>query len=151
VQTVRTKGGWIFVMCMLDKFWLALIERIGRSDLAADPRFASGELRGENRNALTAELDAAMGGRTTGEWIDLLSGVVPVGPVHDVKQALESRFVAEIGMVSHVPHPLLPSMRLLASPLKIDGVRPEQKVCPPLGADNETVLGGPMPHSGAAS
>jgi crotonobetainyl-CoA:carnitine CoA-transferase CaiB-like acyl-CoA transferase len=150
VQTVRTKDGWIFVMCMLDKFWLALIERIGRSDLAADARFASGRLRGEHRNALTVELDAAMSVRTTDEWIDILSGVVPVAPVYDVKSALENSFVEETGMVRNVPHPLLPTMRLLASPLKIDGVRPDQKVCPPLGADNEAVLGGLMPNAGAS-
>jgi hypothetical protein len=41
-------------------------------------------------------------------------------------------------------------MRLLASPLKIDGVRPSQKVCSPLGADNEAVLGGLMPKAGAS-
>jgi crotonobetainyl-CoA:carnitine CoA-transferase CaiB-like acyl-CoA transferase len=150
VQTVRTKDGWIFVMCMLDKFWLALVERIGRSDLASDPRFASGRLRGENRGALTAELDAAMSVRTTDEWIEMLSGVVPVGPVYDVKRALENPFVEEVGMVRRVPHPLLPSMRLLANPLKIDGVRPDQKVCSPLGADNESVLGGIMPKAGAS-
>jgi crotonobetainyl-CoA:carnitine CoA-transferase CaiB-like acyl-CoA transferase len=150
VQTVCTKDGWIFVMCMLDKFWLALVERIGRSDLANDPRFASGRLRGENRGALTAELDAAMSVRATDEWIEILSGVVPVGPVYDVERALENPFVEEIGMVRNVPHPLLPNMRLLASPLKIDGVRPSQKVCSPLGADNEAVLGGLMPKAGAS-
>jgi crotonobetainyl-CoA:carnitine CoA-transferase CaiB-like acyl-CoA transferase len=150
VQTVRTRDGWIFVMCMLDKFWLALVERIGRSDLASDPRFASGRLRGENRGALTAELDAAMSVRTTDEWIEILSGAVPVGPVYDVKRALENPFVEEIGMVRNVPHPLMPAMRLLANPLKINGERPSQKVCSPLGADNESVLGGPMPKSGAS-
>ncbi|MFZ1105620.1 MAG: CoA transferase, partial [Hyphomicrobiaceae bacterium] len=106
VQTIRTKDGWIFVMCMLDKFWLALVERIGRSDLARDPRFASGRLRGENRGALTAELDAAMSVGTTDEWIDILSGAVPVGPVYDVRRALENPFVEETGMVRTVPHPL---------------------------------------------
>jgi crotonobetainyl-CoA:carnitine CoA-transferase CaiB-like acyl-CoA transferase len=151
VQTVRTKDGWIYVMCMLDKFWLALVERIDRSDLARDPRFASGRLRGEHRGALTEELDAAMSTRTTDEWIDILSGVVPVGPVYDVKRALENPFVEQIGMVRNVPHPLLPAMRLLANPLKVDGVRPDQKVCPPLGADNESVLGGLMPKAGASS
>jgi crotonobetainyl-CoA:carnitine CoA-transferase CaiB-like acyl-CoA transferase len=150
VQTVRTRDGWIFVMCMLDKFWLALVERIGRADLAGDPRFASGRLRGENRDALTAELDAAMIAKTTDEWIDILSGVVPVGPVYDVKRALENPFVEETGMVHAVPHPLLPAMRLLANPLKIDGVRPDQTVCSPLGADNEAVLGKLTPKDGAS-
>jgi crotonobetainyl-CoA:carnitine CoA-transferase CaiB-like acyl-CoA transferase len=150
VQTVRTKDGWIFVMCMLDKFWLALVERIGRSDLATDPRFSSGRLRGEHRSALTAELDSAMSVKTTDEWIDILSGIVPVGPVYDVRRALANPFVEETGMVRTVPHPLLPAMRLLANPLKVDGVRPAQTVCSSLGADNEAVLGEPMPKDGAS-
>jgi crotonobetainyl-CoA:carnitine CoA-transferase CaiB-like acyl-CoA transferase len=150
VQTVRTRDGWIFVMCMLDKFWMALTERIRRPDLAQDPRFASGRLRGENRGALTAELDAAMSVKTTDEWIAILSGAVPVGPVYDVKRALENPFVEAVGMVGDVPHPLLPAMRLLANPLKIDGVRPDQKVCSPLGADNASVLGGLTRKAGAS-
>jgi crotonobetainyl-CoA:carnitine CoA-transferase CaiB-like acyl-CoA transferase len=150
VQTVRTKDGWIFVMCMLDKFWMALLERVGRSDLATDPRFASDRLRGEHRSALTAELDSAMSVKTTDEWIDILSGVVPVGPVYDVKRALENPFVEETGMVRTVAHPLLPAMRLLASPLKIDGVRPAQRVCSSLGADNEAVLGALTSKDGAS-
>ncbi len=39
VQTLRTADGWIFVGCMMDKFWDALVAGLGRPDLAADPRF----------------------------------------------------------------------------------------------------------------
>src|SRR5262249_36779249 len=48
-QTLATRDGWIFVMCMTDKFWLALIEAIGRPDLQADPRFASIRARHTHR------------------------------------------------------------------------------------------------------
>jgi crotonobetainyl-CoA:carnitine CoA-transferase CaiB-like acyl-CoA transferase len=142
VQTVRTKDGWIYVMCMLDKFWHALAERIGRADLMQDPRFATGGLRGDNRAALTAELDAAMSKRTTDEWVRELSGAVPVGPVYEVERALDNPFVETVGMVGNVPHPHLPGMRMIANPLKIDGKRPDQKVCSPLGGDNAELLGG---------
>ncbi len=141
VQTVRTKDGWIYVMCMLDKFWHALAERIGRADLMQDPRFATGGLRGDNRAALTAELDAAMSKRTTDEWVRELSGAVPVGPVYEVERALDNPFVETVGMVGNVPHPHLPGMRMIANPLKIDGKRPDQKVCSPLGGDNAELLG----------
>ena len=57
VQTVRTQDGWIYVMCMLDKFWQALVEKIERPDLLTDPRFATATARRENRDALTPELD----------------------------------------------------------------------------------------------
>jgi crotonobetainyl-CoA:carnitine CoA-transferase CaiB-like acyl-CoA transferase len=141
VQTVRTKDGWIYLMCMLDKFWDAVLPLIGREDLGSDPRFATGILRGKNRDALTAELDRAFSAKTTDEWIALLTGVVPVGPVYDVARALANPFVETVGMVRQVPHPERADMRLLANPLKVDGARPQQKVCPPLGADTAAVLG----------
>ena len=150
VQTVRTKDGWIYLMCMLDKFWDALLPLIGREDLAQDARFATGILRGENRAALTQELDQAFSEKTTDEWISILTGIVPVGPVYDVARALANPFVETVGMVRDVPHPLLPQMKQLANPLKVDGRRPDQTVCPALGADNEEVLGKLSPGSRVA-
>ena len=141
VQTVRTRDGWVYVMCMMDKFWAALLPIVGREDLADDPRFATGILRGRNRDALTPLLDDAFAARTSVEWIETLSGVLPVGPVLDVAQALANPFVAETGMVATVPHPGKPDLKLLANPLKINGRRLSQRVCSPMGADNEDVLG----------
>ena len=37
VQTVRTKDGWVYVMCMKQKFWEELAQRIGHPELIADP------------------------------------------------------------------------------------------------------------------
>jgi crotonobetainyl-CoA:carnitine CoA-transferase CaiB-like acyl-CoA transferase len=141
VQTVRTKDGWIYVMCMKDKFWEVLAGRIGRAALIADPRFATAAARRENRAELTRELDAAMSARTTDEWLEALTGLVPAAPVYDVAQAVANPFVAETGMVGDVPHPAKPDFRMLANPLKIDGRRPELRVCSPLGADNAALLG----------
>jgi crotonobetainyl-CoA:carnitine CoA-transferase CaiB-like acyl-CoA transferase len=145
VQTVRTKDGWLYLMCMLDKFWDAMLPLIGRQDLADDPRFASGPLRGQNRAALTVELDQAFSARTTDEWIAALTGVVPVAPIYDVAHALANPFAETVGMVRKVPHPELPEMKLLANPLKVNGRRPEQTVCPALGTDNDEILGKASP------
>jgi len=149
VQTVRTRDGWIYVMCMKEKFWEVLAERIGRPELVTDPRFATPAARRENRSELTRVLDAVMGERTTGEWLEVLSGHLPAAPVFDVAQAFANPFVADTDMVRNVPHPAKADFKLLANPLKIDGVRPEQRVCSPLGADNETLLG--PAHSRAAA
>ncbi|HEY9566713.1 MAG TPA: hypothetical protein VIR38_01380, partial [Thalassobaculum sp.] len=61
--------------------------------------------------------------------------------VHDVGQAFANPFVEEIGMVRTVPHPARPDFKMLANPLKIDGERPAQAVCSPLGGDNAALLG----------
>ncbi|GJD52133.1 Acetyl-CoA:oxalate CoA-transferase [Methylobacterium crusticola] len=135
VQTLRTADGWIFVGCMMDKFWDALLDGLGRPDLAADPRFATAAARRDHRDALTALLDEAFAAKPTAAWLAILAGRLPVAPVHDVAQALANPFVAEVGMIARVPHPARPDLRLLANPLKIDGRRPGQAACSALGAD----------------
>ncbi|MGE0719870.1 MAG: CaiB/BaiF CoA transferase family protein [Alphaproteobacteria bacterium] len=145
VQTQRTADGWIYVMCMTDRFWSLLTEKLERPDLAADPRFADQAARRDNRAAVTAALDAVFSKRTTAQWLERLTGVVPVAPVFDVAEALANPFVAETGMVAAVPHPARPDFRVPASPLRIDGERPAQRVGSRLGADNEDLLGRPFP------
>ncbi len=141
VQTVRTRDGWIYVMCMKEKFWEVLAAKIGQPELAKDPRFATGAARHKNMGPLTEALDAAMSTKTTAEWLKILTGFLPVGPIYDVAQAFANPFMETVGMVAATPHPAKPEFKLLANPLKIDGKRLSQKVCSPLGADNEAILG----------
>ena len=141
VQTFRTGDGWIYVMCMTERAWRILADRIDRPELKDDPRFADQAARRENRAALERELDAAFGTRTTNDWLERLTGHVPVAPVYDVAQAFANPFVETAGMVRSVPHPARPDFRMLANPLKFDGERPQQTVCSPLGGDTEALLG----------
>lgn len=140
VQTFPTANGWIFVMCMTDKFWRTLCEVIGRTDLPDDERFATADRRRENREALTPILDAELRKQTTEHWLGLLTGKIPVAPVYDIAQALDAPFTRRTGMVRSIAHPARPELRVLANPLKIDGVRPEQRACAALGADNALLL-----------
>ena len=55
-------------------------------------------------------------------------------------QALDSGFTSDAGIVSSVPHPVKGTLRVIANPLRIDGRRPAQAACAPLGADNDTLL-----------
>ena len=140
VQTFPTADGWIFIMCMTEKFWQALLQGIGAEQLAVDPRFASVAARNANREALNVEIDAVLLTQTSSHWLSVLQGKLPVGPVLTVEQALANPFVAENGMISHVPHPLRPDFRMLSNPLKIDGKRLSQRVCAALGEDNDAIL-----------
>ena len=144
VQTFPTADGWIFVMCLTDKFWNALLGVMKRTDLNADARFSSQAARAGNREALTAALDAEFRREPTKHWMDVLAGVLPIAPVFDLEQALESPFLRTTGMISHVPHPRRPDLRVLANPIKINGERLSQRVCPAPGADNEAILANPQ-------
>jgi len=132
VQTFRTADGWIYVMCMTDKFWSALLDVLARPDIGDDPRFADQKLRAQHRAELTQALDEAFGAHPTRHWLGALTGVLPVSPVLTVQQALDNPFLREIDMVRPVPHPGDPELKLLGNPLKFDGARLSQRVCRPL-------------------
>jgi crotonobetainyl-CoA:carnitine CoA-transferase CaiB-like acyl-CoA transferase len=140
VQTFPTADGWIFVMCMNDKFWRLFAEAMEHSDLPDDPRFASPEGRWQNRDILTGIIDTELRKHPTAHWLARLTGKVPIAPVYDLAQALDAPFPQRTGMVRSIPHPAKPELRVLANPLKIDGQRLEQRACAPLGADNAAVL-----------
>ena len=141
VQTLPTADGWVFVMCLTEKFWTALLDTIRRPELAKDPRFATAKARNENREPLTAALDHEFRKQPTAYWMSVLGGVLPIAPVFGLDEALDSPFLAANRMVSKVPHPARPDMRVLANPIKINGQRLSQVVCSEAGADNAAVLG----------
>jgi crotonobetainyl-CoA:carnitine CoA-transferase CaiB-like acyl-CoA transferase len=141
VQTFPTADGWIFIMCMHEKFWTELVRVLGREELTKDPRFVDGNTRHRYRKELTTILDPVFKQATTERWLARLSGVLPVGPVYDVAGALSSSFARASGMIQTVAHPEKPDLKLLTSPIKVNGARAELTACPPLGADNEALLG----------
>ena len=147
VQTVPTADGWIFIMCMTQKFWEAMLGALDRLDLQADPRFTDNPSRFSNREALTGILDAEFQRRPTAYWVELLSPVMPVAPVLDIGQALTTPFVEATGMVQTARHPK-GDLRVMSSPIKINGERPRLDAGSSLGADNRAVLGEPAPAEG---
>jgi crotonobetainyl-CoA:carnitine CoA-transferase CaiB-like acyl-CoA transferase len=140
VQTFPTADGWIFIMCMTDKFWDALLGQLDRRDLATLPEFATAAARNQHRGRLTELLDGEFRKHPTSHWLAKLQGVLPVAPVRGLADALDSEFLQESGMLTEVDHPAKPGLRLLANPLKFDGKRPALRACSPLGADTEDVL-----------
>jgi crotonobetainyl-CoA:carnitine CoA-transferase CaiB-like acyl-CoA transferase len=140
VQTLPTADGWVFVMCLTDKFWNALLDVIGRKDLNADPRFATQAARNSNREPLTAALDAEFRKQPTTYWMKALAGILPIAPVLELGEALDSPFLVANRMIASVPHPARPDMRVLANPIKINGKRLSQQACSPMGADTAAVL-----------
>jgi crotonobetainyl-CoA:carnitine CoA-transferase CaiB-like acyl-CoA transferase len=140
VQTFPTANGWIFVMCMTDKFWESLTSVLGTPEISNDPRFATQQGRFSNRGDLTQMLDSAFRRESTEYWLGKLEGVLPVAPVLDLAQALDNPFLNKTGMIQSLPHPEKPDMRILANPIKINGKRLEQNACSPMGADTAALL-----------
>ena len=141
VQTFPTLDGWVFIMCMTDKFWGELLAAIGRTDLASDPRFTTQSQRQANRGALMGIIDGELRQQSTAFWLDKLNGVLPIAPVLDLAQALDSPFLQTTEMIHTISHPARPDMRVLSNPIKINGERLAQTPCSAYGADTRAYVG----------
>ena len=100
--------------------------------LQRDERFSTMAARLEHRAALTQALDEVFKKKETAQWLKLLSGRVPVGPVNDMRTALASPFVAASGMVQTIDHPKKRGLRVFTLPVNIDGERPQAVAAEPL-------------------
>jgi crotonobetainyl-CoA:carnitine CoA-transferase CaiB-like acyl-CoA transferase len=128
-------------MCILPKFWERLCEIAGHPELPADPRFAAPEARFAHRDALAAVLDRALKKRTSAEWMAAFAGNVPAAPVLSLPQALDNPYFRAGDGIAEVDHPLRRGLKVVASPVRVDGARPAARPAPMLGADTDAILG----------
>ena len=140
VQLFQTADGWIFVMCMTDKFWQALLDALGRADLGVDARFSTAVARRDHRDELTSILDREFQREGTRHWLDRLQGLLPAAPVYDLAQALDNPYARSIGMVRELPLPARADFRVLANPIKLDGQRLPARPAPGLGEHTDELL-----------
>jgi crotonobetainyl-CoA:carnitine CoA-transferase CaiB-like acyl-CoA transferase len=139
-QHFRTRDGDLVIMCMKEKFWRRLIERMGLAHLADDPRFRTFRDRLAHRDELVPLLKTVMLTGTTAEWLDALRGHVPVAPVYTVEQALQDEQVLAREMVIEVEHARLGRLRQVGCPIKIDETRPRYEPASRCGADTDRLL-----------
>jgi len=124
-----------------DRLFERTCEVLGRPELAADERFATNEARVRNRESLIPLLSEAFATRTAAEWLEALeSAAVPCAPV----RAMDEVFAASEGAatVQEIQDPVRGLLRLVASPIRIDGARaPIRRPPPRLGEHTDEVLG----------
>ena len=81
--------GWVSLGVPNDRFWVPLVARMGRPELAEDPRYRSNEDRVRHRG----EVDEAVGAWTRMHTRDrlgeLLGGEIPFAPVFDASDVFE--------------------------------------------------------------
>ena len=140
VQLFQTSDGWIFIMCMTEKFWQALLADLNRPDLGRDPRFSTVAARGQHRDALTPILDEEFKKRATAAWLRRLTGELPVAPVYDLPLALDNPFLKTLGMIQTIPHSARSDFRALANPIRLDGKRLPAVAAAALGANTAELL-----------
>jgi crotonobetainyl-CoA:carnitine CoA-transferase CaiB-like acyl-CoA transferase len=79
--------------------------------------------------------------RTAEEWVETIRDVgIPCGPVNTLAEALADEHLSSTDMLQEIEHPLAGMLRMLGSPLLIDGERPPiQRPPPTLGQHTDEV------------
>ena len=96
--------GQMFLGILNDAQFLKFCRKIGRDDLAVDPRFQTSISRIENREVLHEAMDEALKPFTRAELCKNLMDVgIPAGPVHNVAEALGQAHVAARDMLVKRP------------------------------------------------
>jgi crotonobetainyl-CoA:carnitine CoA-transferase CaiB-like acyl-CoA transferase len=92
-----TADGWLFVMCVMPKFWVALCEALGLPELVDDPRFGRNEDRTANREELRPLLVERLKTRGRMEWFEeLLADGIACGPINTVEEGIA--FAERVGL-----------------------------------------------------
>ena len=110
-----------------EKLWALACAAMGRTDLAADPRYAGNAARVDNRVALCAELAALFATAPAAHWLALFDAAgVPAGPINSVDQALAHPVAAARGMRIELDGiPMIGSpLNLSESPRRLDRAPP---------------------------
>ena len=141
--TARDGKGFVIHLSSPKKFWLALLQAVGRPDLAVDPRFAERKQRIKNYAALCDELGAVFATQDRDIWLDrLVQADVPAGPIHDLKGVFNDPQVDALQMVAKVPHPAgRGEVSLIRNAVRMSDTPPViRNAAPQLGQHNSEIL-----------
>jgi crotonobetainyl-CoA:carnitine CoA-transferase CaiB-like acyl-CoA transferase len=141
-QVFQTRDGEMFIAGANNRLWARLCQALGREDLLQDPRFATQADRVQHRQVLLPMLQGETGRYATADLTEILDKAgVPCAPVNTVDRVLMDPQTAARDMVQHVPHPLIPDLRLLGLPIKLGDTPGDIRMPPPLlGQHTEEVL-----------
>jgi crotonobetainyl-CoA:carnitine CoA-transferase CaiB-like acyl-CoA transferase len=150
-ETFEAADGHVIVGVGSEPLWRSFCALLGRSDLAADPRFQANPQRVANYDALRAVLAPILRSRTVGDWLSALGEAgIPCGRVRTVAEALENPQVAARGLLLDVEHPRAGRGRYVGSPIGLTGAgRGSRRPPPLLGQHTDEVLREWLDLSGA--
>jgi crotonobetainyl-CoA:carnitine CoA-transferase CaiB-like acyl-CoA transferase len=136
----RTADSMLIVTAGNNPLLEKLLAVVGRSELLADPRFATNGDRVRNRAVFDALFTEALSTRTTAEWIPLIEAAgVPCAPIQTMGQVVAHPQTQALDIVRHSADGALTYFGL---PLSFDGSRPgRNEPVPELGAHNAEILG----------
>ncbi len=119
-----------------DRLFARTCEVVGHASWAEDPRFATNEARVVHRDELIPLLADVFAQRSMQGWLTLLDEAgVPCAPIMTMDEVFAS--TEGVSLVERVDDPVRGLLRLVASPIRFDGVAPPTRTPPPLLGEHD--------------
>ena len=143
VGAYKTADGRVLMLMMLqpDVHWASLCERLGRPDLATDPRFADGFSRYEHREECVRTLDEVLATRTLAEWSAAFRGMKGVwAPVQTAEELYDDPQVEPNGYIVNIDREDGVSFPVVPNPVMFDEQTYTLRAAPEHGQHTEELL-----------
>ena len=141
-QAFRTADGWITLGGANQPNWERIAAAVGHPEWCQDPRFLTGALRKAHEHELAELLSAELSRQGSDHWIERFEREkIPVGPIHDIAQALEHPQTRASDRIVKVDHPQAGTSSALAMPVRFSRTPARvERPAPLLGEHSRSIL-----------
>lgn len=142
-QAFAARDGHLVIAAGNDALFRRLCARLGRPELADDPRFASNAARTDHVAELAAALEEALASHDVATWLARLEeDGIPCAPIRDVAQVAADPQIAARRMLVEVDGAPGAELRVPGNPIKSAGIPdpPRRPGAPELDADRARIL-----------
>jgi crotonobetainyl-CoA:carnitine CoA-transferase CaiB-like acyl-CoA transferase len=138
----KTKDSYINIATAGQTIWKRFCEAIAAPAMLKNPDYANGAARSKHRDALNAEIETYLTGRTSAEWVERLNQAgVPSGPIYAIDQMFADPQVKHLGMAQSVTKKDKTKMQLVGQPVTLSRTPSRLAARPPeLGEQTDAVL-----------
>jgi len=138
----KTKDGYINIATTGQKIWQRFCETAEATALMQNPEYQTAAARSKNRDALNAEIETYLAGRTSAEWVERFNKAgVPCGPIYSIDQMFADPQVQHLGIAQSVTKKDKSKMSLVGQPFTLSRTPSRLAARPPeLGEQTNAVL-----------
>jgi len=138
----HARDGYLNITAGGPPMWRKLAAVLGHEEWLEDPRFKGPVERIQNREALSAEIDAVLSKQDVAHWVQLINDAgVPCGPVLDIAQVFSDPQVLARQMLVELPHPEVGTFKTTGLPIKLSETPGAIERRPPLlGEHTDEIL-----------
>ncbi|MDO5563371.1 MAG: CoA transferase, partial [Synergistaceae bacterium] len=138
----KCKGGYVAIIVPTEAMWKKFLTAIGHLELLENPDIQSGPGRGAHMEDLIRPIiNEWLSDKDPNEACDILMAQgLPCCPVQTSEDVAKSPHTAARQMIVEIPDPVVGKLKVVGSPIKMEGHEAEYSQLPNLGADTEATL-----------